>query len=247
MWVCLLLASAAASPLVISIDHAPLAEFRARNTHVDATHVEGSVGVSAWTERLCTSELLSESTPHDVGTSDSHRRVWESVVSSGTRTLVLEDDIVLSPWVHAFEREHADELDAADITLCYANMNAVLTTVDAAGVSRTSVAYPAYPTLTFAERALRRTRNTTTLHRLVHGFGMGCYWITPKGAARLLDKVFPLTTEATSVPMLPHAIMHTSVDRKLQAVYGDVDARITLPFLGYALRHTPRTILNAND
>ena len=228
--------------LVISIAKSQLRRFRKRNPHLNATLFAGLSGTSGtlWPRELATDEVLQKSTFHDLGIAETHRRLWNQIAASGRTALVMEDDLVISRRIDAFEDQYSEEIEASDITLCYANMNSIVTLVDDAGVSRT-VLNPELkaPTVKFANQALSRTRQTT-LFRLIHGFGTSCYWITAKGARKLLQVVYPLKAGTTKTLPLAMQIDEMTVDRRLQAIYSTVEARITLPFLGYATRHTPR-------
>ena len=229
--------------LVISITQSQLRRFRRRNPHLNATLFPGVAGDSgtSWPRALATEEVVQKSTHHDLGIAETHRRLWNQIAASGRTTLVMEDDLVISRRIDAFEDELSEEIEASDITLCYANMNSIVTLVDDAGVSRTVLSPELQPpTAKFAKKALSRTKRCPSLFRLVHGFGTACYWITARGARRLSEAVYPLRAGTTRTLPLALHIDEMTVDRRLQAIYSTVDARITLPFVGYATRHTPR-------
>ena len=94
---------------------------------------------------------------------------------------------------------------------------------------------PKYPDYEWIHNSLARTDWRLVQNwKLINGFGLCCYFITPKGAKKLLNLVFPLTVQKTHIPAFNITVPGISVDKRLNAFYPEVDARIAIPFLAFS-------------
>lgn len=228
---------------VISLDPAG-ARFRAFercNPHVraeafqavrgDEVDVQACVVQGLVTRELALSGQLH---PGTLGAALSHRRLWMEAASGTRGMLVLEDDVVTHPSLGAWISAHHQQLLLEDITYFTVNTDSVLSTVSAQGLQETRVFVPTNPDPGWIVDALARTSLAQVRGvRLLHGFGMCCYFVSPAGAGRLLARTFPLTLEAIPVPLISPALPGLSIDRRLNAFYRELQAWVTLPFLAY--------------
>lgn len=129
-----------------------------------------------------------------LGAALSHRRVWRRAVAVDAPVLVVEDDVITHPGILQYAADHDAALRAADITLCSLNQDAFFVSTDTKNITAGGMAEPAYPSAAWIRAALAATdpEKDVQAHRLSLAFGLGCYWVSPQGAARLLEEAFPL-------------------------------------------------------
>lgn len=215
--------------------------FRRVNPGLQADVLIGSRGDSMShadriSQGLVTDDLARSGLLHDgtFGCALSHRRLWQEACQCPGGTLILEDDVVCHPHLADWIEEHQASLLKSDITHFGLNTDSVVVTLTAQALVQMSVFEPKHPDHAWIERALQSTRlGEVRFEQLLKGFGMCCYFVSPAGAQALLAKAFPLTLEASPIPLVSKAMPGCSIDRRLNAFYPSLRAGVTRPFLAY--------------
>ena len=171
-----------------------------------------------------------------IGCAASHRHLWESCLLSGQPLLVLEDDVMTHPGLESFIASHRTRLEECHIVLFGCNTDSVLQIRTSQGLKLTAAMEPAHPTPEWISSALASTEaECVELLALLKACGTSCYWITPYGAQLLLNRCFPLTEQPTFMPLLQQPLLPgISLDWRICALYGELDALVCQPFLAYS-------------
>ena len=217
-------------------------KFAGQNPHLPYKVFEGIRGTSLSLadcvyEKLMTPECLAAgiATAGEIGCAASHKKLWELAANSKNGLLILEDDAATHPLICEYIRINQEQILDADIFLFSINTDSILEVEAPNGLRHVQVFDPKYPTYAWIETALQRTKiEETQIWRLIKGFGLCCYFLTPKGAKRILELVFPLTLERTPLPLLDLAVPGINVDKRLIAFYANIEAKISMPFLAWS-------------
>ncbi len=170
-----------------------------------------------------------------VGAAASHRLLWQSCLEQNVPLLILEDDVIIHAELNSFLHSHAKELGQADIILFGANTDSSLRYTSRQGLQYSSCFKPRHPELRWILESFAKTEpDNSTLHRLHKACGLSCYLITPEGAKKLLDQVFPLDLQTVEYPFIANGLNQTAIDWRLSALYDSINAYITMPFLAYS-------------
>jgi len=215
--------------------------FAVRNQHLhaavfqavrgDGINLHDCIEANLITPNLANSGLLH---PGTMGAALSHRALWQQAAAGSTGMLILEDDVVSHPELAAWISANHPQLLRHDLTHFSINTDSILTTVSAQGLQESRVFHPKHPDQSWIDTALARTAlSEIRVSRLLKAFGMCCYFISPQGAAKILEHTFPLTLATTAIPLISDAMPGFSIDRRLNAFYPTLQTWITLPFLAY--------------
>ena len=79
--------------------------------------------------------------------------------------------------------------------------------------------------------------NRIIAEKFCKGFSTAAYFLTPKGAKKFLELVFPLNTEPVYIPFISPKMLPITMDRSCNKFYAKMNIFITIPFLAY----TPNT------
>ena len=154
-------------------------------------------------------------------------------VLSGKRLLILEDDAVTHPELQRWI-ERSELCREADMVLFAINTDSVIEAISPEGVRQISVFREQHPSYALIGETLARTKLADVrTWRLLRSFGLCCYLVTPKGAAKLTQQLLPLRLDGVEVPLIPTKMPGVGVDRRLIALLDDLDAHITMPFLAW--------------
>jgi GR25 family glycosyltransferase involved in LPS biosynthesis len=174
-------------------------------------------------------------TPGALGCAASHRTLWQQCHRDNTPLLVLEDDCTTHPDIASFIQDNLQTLLDSDVCFLGLNTDSIVQSISPQGVMRVSVFDPQHPSQAWIKATLKQTEaRTVALHRLVKGFGLWAYVVSPQGARKLLDGALPLSLATTNVPLLSEAMPAISLDRAACGVYGQLNALVCQPFLAYA-------------
>jgi GR25 family glycosyltransferase involved in LPS biosynthesis len=164
-------------------------------------------------------------TPGAVGVGMSHRHLWRECLAQKKPALVFEDDAALRSDVGAVLPRLVSQLgENWDIILLGYNTDSVLDLnlwkggIDLRAVFSVAVPTPAQLT------AFSASREAVALYRLNSAFGLCGYVISPRGAASLLPKCFPMDNRVIRIPALGRSIISTGLDCMLNAAYASVAA-----------------------
>jgi GR25 family glycosyltransferase involved in LPS biosynthesis len=218
--------------------------FARLNAHLECTVFDGVNGAELdyadcvkrgfLTPECAESGMVTRGT---LGCAISHWTLWWKAVYEKKSLLILEDDVVthrdILGWI-----DQSESCRTADIVLFGINTDTVVEAVSPESVHQISifgVTYPGYNAI--AEKLALTKAADARLWRVLTCFGQCCYLITPQGAAKLVETVLPLRLDAISVPLITHYVHGISIDRRLNALYAEMDPYLTMPFLSW----TPNT------
>jgi len=217
--------------------------FAERNAHLGAITILRAIkGADISREErvssgLMTAELVAADAVTDgiVGCAASHRAVWRMIAASGAGAMVMEDDVITHPALPAYIAAKAGLLERADIVLFSANTNSILSTVSPQGLVTRELMNPKNPDIDWIDNAFAATTIADVRpFRLLKGFGLCCYWVSPQGAARLVQDCYPLTLEGTDIPFMAEKWPGSTIDGRMNAFFPSMRAFITRPFLAYS-------------
>jgi GR25 family glycosyltransferase involved in LPS biosynthesis len=188
-------------------------------------------------QKLLTPELAAAGTvtKGTLGCAASHREVWRKIAASNEGAVIMEDDVITHPGLPAYIAANRAWLEASDIVLFSANTDSVLLTISPQGLRTQELMAPLKPDLAWIEKALNATAiSDVRFFRLLKGFGLCCYWMSPRGAASLIESCYPMTQEGTDIPFMKNKWPGSAIDGRLNAFFPVVKAYITRPFLAYS-------------
>ena len=185
-------------------------------------------------ERLITREALDAGavTDGEVGCAASHLALWRESVRLDRPVLILEDDVITHPQLEA----QIARIDFPfDVIFFAVNTDTVLATLSPEGVREFSSFVDRYPPPERIAQILQQTDLSRISFRpLLNGFGLCCYLVSPQGAAKLAQRVLPLRLDSVPIPGLNNVIVRgTSIDRRMNALFPDLRAFVTRPFLAW--------------
>jgi glycosyl transferase family 25 len=172
-----------------------------------------------------------------LGCAISHWTLWWKAIYEQKTLLILEDDAVthcdIRTWIG-----QSDLCRDADLVLFGINTDSVLEAISPKGVHQASIFGETNPDYESIAGKLALTKPADVRPwRLLAGFGQCCCLVTPSGAARLVETVLPLRLDEISLPLMPNPISGTGIDRRLNALYAEIEAYVAMPFLAW----TPNT------
>ena len=190
------------------------------------------------TEELSTSPLLTKGT---AGCAESHRSLWRKSVDDNINLFILEDDCYTHPSIEPFINARMQTLTSIDICLFGVNTNVDFHSISPQGLASITTFMPKHPREEWIRNALRRTNSTEVrFHKLLRGAGFCAYFITPKGASKMLEQIFPLSLEAKD----PYRnILPFSIDRSASKIYRDIAAAVCQPFLAFTPNVDSSTVM----
>jgi len=219
--------------------------FSGNNSHLKIETFQGIKGADLSKEEiiskgLATKNLVQSGLSSDggIGCASSHREIWRKAAREGLGYFVLEDDAYTHPGINNFINNSLSRLMNIDICLFGINTNSILQSVSPTGLGSVSIFKPNHPNQEWINNAFSKTNDQKIeLHRLIKAFGLCAYFISPSGAKRLEEKIFPLSTRVTRIPLITDKMPASGVDRAANGAYSQLQAFVTQPFLAY----TPNT------
>ncbi len=216
--------------------------FQENNQHLDFEAYTGVRGAEiSFAERIYQRLMSPEAiaaklaTDGEVGCAASHKRLWEKAATSRHGLLILEDDAATHPELSAYIEKNRDRIAQSDVFLFCVNTDSVLGVEQPSSLRQACVFEPKYPDYEWIHNSLARTDWQLVQNwKLINGFGLCCYFITPKGAKKLLNLIFPLTVQKTHIQTFNITVPGISIDKRLNAFYAELDARISIPFLAFS-------------
>ena len=183
-------------------------------------------------EELSLSPLLTKGT---AGCAESHRSLWRKSVEEDLSILILEDDCYTHPSLKNFINARLETLTKIDICLFGVNTDVDFHSVSPQGLMSITNFMPKHPSRDWIINALKRTNpGEVKFHKLLRGAGFCSYFISPEGARKMLDKIFPLSLTSKE----PYKrIIPFSIDRSASKIYRSMSAAVCQPFMAY----TPNT------
>lgn len=165
----------------------------------------------------------------------SHRQLREDCASGDKGYLILEDDCITHESISLFIDVNLENLMKFDICFFGVNTDSVLQHLTPQGLGILSLFRPEFPSQEWIRTALKSTSlNDVIIHRFYTGFGNLCYFISPDGARKINEYVFPLSLETTSIPLINSKMPSFSLDRAQCRTASKYNAFVTIPFLAYS-------------
>ena len=219
--------------------------FLKNNSHLTVETFQGVKGAELSKEEiisqgLATSELAFSPmlTNGAVGCAASHRSIWDRCIDEEKGYLILEDDCYTHPKIGEFINKNMRLLMNIDICFFGINTDSILQTIAPTGLVSLSLFDPKNPSEEWIRHAITKTNiQQVAMHRLIKAFGTCAYFISPNGGKRLKTKIFPLSLETTTIPLITDKMPRVSIDRAANGEYSKLKAFVCQPFLAY----TPNT------
>jgi GR25 family glycosyltransferase involved in LPS biosynthesis len=230
---------------VITLDPqgARFAAFRSGNSHLPCHAAKAVRGTDLSRQAriesgLVTAQALDAGAVSDgeAGCAASHRALWSASARLGVPFLILEDDV----WTHPGLPAAIARIDFDfDIIFFGVNTDTILVTVSPENVREFSNFEDRYPPPERIQHILARTDPSRLAYRrMLNGFGMCCYLVSPQGAAKIAQQIFPLRLDSVGIEGMPGvSVRGTSIDRRMNALLPALRGYVARPFLAW----TPNT------
>ena len=204
-------------------------------------HFKELVSNGLITEELSSSPLLTKGT---AGCAESHRCLWRKSAEEGISLLILEDDCYTHPSLESFISARLQTLTSIDICLFGVNTDVDFHSISPQGLASITNFMPKYPKEEWIINALERTNpREVRFHKLLRGAGFCAYFITPSGARKMLNQIFPLSLESKE----PYKrILPFSIDRSASKVYRNISAAVCQPFMAFSPNTDSSTVRQQN-
>ena len=148
----------------------------------------------------------------------------------------------MHPRAADFIKDNLTRLMHIDIFRLGINTDSILQSISPKGLASLSPFDPRHRSEEWIRNALSATCvEEVTLHRLIRAFGNCAYFISPNGAKRLSEKIFPLSTRTTQIPLITNKMPASGLDRAANGKYSQLQAYACLPFLAYAIKTNSTT------
>lgn len=226
---------------VISLARTPerLAEFTERNAATGLTFRTFAAIDGATLDRdACIANGLIRSgaqhyTNGTLGAASSHRALWSHAVAARTPLLIFEDDVHCRHDILVQLERVTARLPEWDILLLGYNTDAVLQIKLLPYCSLGGFFSKPYP----SQKDLAdfvRVQNDVGVYPLKNAFGMCSYLVSPQGAEKLLEKVFPLDNRDVRIPYNELLYGRTrfacvTLDMNVNTVYRHIRAHAVVP------------------
>jgi len=183
-------------------------------------------------EKCVQSKLITsdnEYLPGALGAALSHVTLWQSCASGTEVFHVVEDDIVLRTDFWDAAKPLLATLPEWDIVLWSHNLDWPIVVGPVLGGENAVIQYNAKDTATKLE-AFRGTAAHSVLLPLISAAGIGCYSLSPQGAAKLLSACLPLGSIKARFAVEDHlGWNNTGIDVEMVRHYGKMHAFLAFP------------------
>ena len=222
-------------------------KFLKNNNHLKIKTFNAIIGKNLSEEKILAENLATKDLLYDercfsygaIGCAASHKAIWKDSIDKNENFLVLEDDCCTNPKIEEFIEKNINILNECDICFFGMSTNSVIHIKTPQGLQFSSIGFnPSYPTFDWIKNAFNQTDiNNIIFNKLIIGFGTWCYYITPLGAKKLTELIFPLSLNKIEIPLINNGqsrIMPLiSIDRSGCSIYKQINALITYPFLAF--------------
>ena len=229
--------------ITLDPDSARFAAFRSANSRLRFHALKGIRGADLSRDMriangLVTQQALDAGAVSDgeVGCAASHLVLWRECVRRDCPFLILEDDVFTHPALgDVIARIDFD----FDIIFFGLNTDTLVATLSPEGVREFSNFEDRYPEPERIRAILAQTDPSRIAYRrMLNGFGMCCYLVSPQGAAKIAAQIFPLRLDQVPIVGVSGAsVRGTSIDRRLNALFSGLRCYLARPFLAW----TPNT------
>ena len=185
-------------------------------------------------DQLLTQNLITQRATHftrgHLGCALSHRLLWERCLQSNAPLLICEDDARLRQDFAATVTHLLAQLPSPwEILLLGYNFDSILDVEIIPGVDLQGKFVS--PWFTEGDRqAFLQTARQPTVLPLNNAFGSCAYAVSPQGAAKLINRCFPLTREPIGIPALNRILYPAgSIDAVMNTHYRHLQAFCAVP------------------
>lgn len=223
---------------VLTIRQHRLDAFFKANPHLqDVVVVQGSKGDQLDRNQMVADGLITSAaavsekvTAGMIGHAHSIWRICIECVAIERPILLMEDDVKTHHGIYEFLSANRDRFSAKDFVALGFNTDAPVAWKTDGGLIHATMFEPRFPDYEWIERYFQKTQvDSISMYKLLCMFGTCCFLVMPSGAQKILSVGYPLTVETTPIPFLKHPMPGVSIDRRLNAIYKNIDASICIP------------------
>lgn len=176
----------------------------------------------------------NEYVPGALGAALSHIALWRSCAQGTEAFHIVEDDIVLRRDFWSVAKPLLASMLEWDIVLWSHNLDWPVVVGPILGGESAVIQYGAKDTVTKLQ-AFRATATPSIMLPLLSGAGIGCYSVSPRGAANLLSACLPLANfKARFAAEGQRGWNNTGLDVEMSRHYGKLGSFIAFPPLAVA-------------
>lgn len=222
-------------------------KFLKNNNHLKIKNFNAIIGKNLSEKEILEENLATKDFLHHkrffsygaIGCAASHKAIWKKSIVENKKFLILEDDCCTHPKIEKFIETNKNVLNECDICFFGMHTNSVIQIKTPQGLQFSSINFtPAHPTCNWITNAFNQTDiKKIIFNKLIIGFGTWCYYITPVGAKKLTELIFPLSLKEIEIPLIKNGQSRLmgliSIDRSGCAIYKHINALIIYPFLAY--------------
>ncbi len=224
---------------VISLDRTPqrFTQFLQWNPGFEVSRFAAFDGAALDRAQCVRDGLLAEDNryvPGAIGNAMSHVALWRRCAAGSTPFTIVEDDIILRGDFLAMATTMLEAAPDWDVALWAHNFDWPLKVHPAPGVGPAVVQYDPAGVLRQLD-AFRAWTGAPAMLKLVSAAGIGCYSVTPRGAARMLADCLPIGRQGAAYSVRPGvAWNNTALDVEMSRHYEGWRAYVALPPLALA-------------
>jgi GR25 family glycosyltransferase involved in LPS biosynthesis len=224
---------------VISLDRTPqrFEQFLALNPGISVSRFPACDGALLNVADCIRDGLVTERNayiPGALGIARSHVTLWRECVAGGAPIHIAEDDVILREDFWPRVAAMLGALPAWDIVLWSHNFDWPVMVAPAPGTGRAVLQY-LEPGSAMDPFAFRFSAAPSYLLPLHSAAGIGCYSITPAGAAHLLARCLPIGTAMAEYATRPGTGWeNTGIDVEMSRHYAGMAAFVAVPPLALA-------------
>ena len=163
-----------------------------------------------------------------IGVALSHRNLWDKAIADQRSLIILEDDAYVRHDLKTALMTAMSGTDAWDIVMLGYNTDSLLEVNVVGDFDMSALFTVRYPTPAQLDR-FALARNPAALFGLRHAFGICGYAISPHGAARLRELVFPMDNRMLEFPATQKRFPAYSIDGMMNAFYREMRAYACVP------------------
>lgn len=168
-------------------------------------------------------------TPGALGAALSHLALWGRAVRQNEALTIFEDDVKLCcNFGSESDRLISSLAPDWDILLFGYNFNGPITIDALPGLGRSVITFEE-ARMQQTANAFRTARPKSGLYRLLQGFGLCAYAISPSGARRLLECCLPLRAQEYQQLGLDRMVRNVGLDVVTSFHYGSLNAFAAFP------------------
>ncbi len=158
-----------------------------------------------------------------VGVALSHRNLWDKAAAERRALIVLEDDAYVRHDIRSAFAGAIAGIGRWDIVLLGYNTNSLLEFNVAGDIDVSGLFTVRYPKPAQLDK-FQQTRTAVSLFRLKHAYGICGYAVSPEGAERLRQAVFPMDNRMLEYAATKMRLPAYSIDGLMSVTYPALDA-----------------------